>query len=111
MKRDLEEKTIISKTVFEGKVIRLQVDDVQLPNGNISKREIVKHPGAVAIMAVTDENKMVFVRQFRKPLEKTILEIPAGKLEAGEDPLACAVRELEEETGYKAGEVKHVVSF
>ncbi|SEN21208.1 ADP-ribose pyrophosphatase [Lihuaxuella thermophila] len=107
----LEEKTIKSETIFEGRVVRLQIDQVELPNGETSTREIVKHPGAVSVMAVTNENKLVLVRQFRKPLEKTILEIPAGKLESGEDPIDCAFRELEEETGYRAAEMQHVYSF
>lgn len=107
---ELEEKTIRSKNIFEGRIIRVQLDEVELPNGNISTRELVKHPGAVAIMAITEEDKMVFVRQYRKPLEKTILELPAGKLEPGENPAVCATRELEEETGYRADEINHVVS-
>ncbi|MDC7286079.1 NUDIX hydrolase, partial [Bifidobacterium thermophilum] len=81
-------------------VISLQIEDVELPNGKTSKREIIKHPGAVAVLALTDDNKIVMVEQYRKALEKTIVEIPAGKLEKGEDPLECAKRELEEETGY-----------
>lgn len=111
MKQDLEEKTIATQKIFTGKVIDLQVDDVRLPNGNVSKREIVKHPGAVAVMALTEENKLVLVRQFRKALEKTILEIPAGKLEKHEEPMDSAYRELEEETGYQACKLEKVVSF
>lgn len=111
MKKNLEEKTIATQKIFTGKVIDLQVDDVLLPNGNVSKREIVKHPGAVAVMALTEEEKIVLVRQFRKALEKTILEIPAGKLEKGEEPLDSAHRELEEETGYQARKLEKVVSF
>ncbi|MDN4594118.1 NUDIX domain-containing protein [Polycladomyces subterraneus] len=107
----LEEKTIKSQTIYEGNIIRLQVDQVTLPDGRTSQREIVKHPGAVAVVAITDEKKLVLVRQFRKPLEKTILEIPAGKLEPGEDPRVCAFRELEEETGYRAEEMTPLVSF
>lgn len=106
-----QEKTVKSERIFEGKVITLQVDEVELPNGNLSKREIVRHPGAVAVIAVTPEEKMVLVRQFRKPLEKTILEIPAGKLEKGEEPIDCARRELTEETGYQAMSMEHVSSF
>jgi ADP-ribose pyrophosphatase len=106
----LEEKTISSRTIFEGRVIRLQVDEISLPDGRTSTREIVKHPGAVCVMAVTEEGKMVLVRQYRKPLEKTTLEIPAGKLDPGENPADCAARELEEETGLRARELKHVVS-
>jgi ADP-ribose pyrophosphatase len=109
--RDLTEKTISTQTIYEGRMIRLQLDQVLLPDGSTSQREIVKHPGAVAILAVTDEQKLVLVRQFRKPIEKTILEIPAGKLEKGEEPHLCARRELEEETGYKAKEIRHLYSF
>ncbi|BCU81669.1 ADP-ribose pyrophosphatase [Polycladomyces abyssicola] len=107
----LEEKTIKSQTIYEGNIIRLQLDQVTLPDGRTSQREIVKHPGAVAVVAITDEKKLVLVRQFRKPLEKTILEIPAGKLEPGEDPRVCAFRELKEETGYRAEEMTPLVSF
>ena len=80
----LEEKTISSEKIFSGKVISLQVDEVELPNGKTAKRELIKHPGAVAIIAITDENKIVMVEQYRKALEQTIIEIPAGKLESGE---------------------------
>ncbi|SFS92408.1 NUDIX hydrolase [Marininema halotolerans] len=106
-----EEKTIQSETIFKGKVIHVQVDTVELPNGNTSTRELVKHAGAVAVMAITEANRMVLVRQYRKPLEKTILEIPAGKLEPGEEPDHCARREMEEETGYHAASLKQVRAF
>lgn len=82
----LEEKTLKTEKIFDGRIIRLQVEEVELPNGQLSKREVVKHPGAVAILALTDEGKMVMVEQYRKALEKTIIEIPAGKLEGNEDP-------------------------
>ncbi|MFE8695577.1 NUDIX hydrolase [Cytobacillus sp. FJAT-53684] len=107
----LEEKTIKTEKIFSGKVISLQVEEVELPNGNISKREIIKHPGAVAILALTDENRIVMVEQYRKALERTIIEIPAGKLELNEDPEACAKRELEEETGYGCKEMEWLISF
>ncbi|WP_251551269.1 NUDIX hydrolase [Neobacillus muris] len=107
----LEEKTISSEEIFSGRVISLHVQEVELPNGNHSKREIIKHPGAVAILAVTDDNKILMVEQFRKALEKTIVEIPAGKLEKGEDPAECARRELEEETGYECKSLERIASF
>jgi ADP-ribose pyrophosphatase len=107
----LEEKTIKTEHIFSGRVISLQVDDVELPDGKISKREIIKHPGAVAIIAVTNENKIVMVEQFRKALERNIVEIPAGKLEKGEKPEVCAARELEEETGYTCETLELVTSF
>lgn len=107
----LEEKTIKTEKIFTGKVISLQVEDVELPNGKTSKREIIKHPGAVAVLAVTEENKIVMVEQYRKALDKIIAEIPAGKLEEGEEPSVCAERELEEETGYGCTEMEWLISF
>lgn len=80
------EKTTKTKPIFKGKVVQLQVDDVELPNGKMAKREIIRHPGAVAVIPVTKEGKIVFVKQYRKPLEKVLIEIPAGKLESGEAP-------------------------
>ncbi|MGC5324461.1 NUDIX domain-containing protein [Brevibacillus sp. SYSU BS000544] len=107
----LYEKTISSEQIYDGKIIKLKVDTVQLPNGHTAKREIVTHQGAVAVLPLTSDGKMIAVRQFRKPLEKTIVEIPAGKLEIGEEPIVCAVRELEEETGFKARQLEHHSSF
>ncbi|GEN31870.1 ADP-ribose pyrophosphatase [Cerasibacillus quisquiliarum] len=109
--RKFEEKTIKTEHIFQGKVVQLQVDDVELPNGQYSKREIIKHPGAVAVIAVTPDKKIVFVEQYRKPLEKSLVEIPAGKLERNEEPLTTARRELEEETGYTTKELTLVTSF
>jgi ADP-ribose pyrophosphatase len=109
--KNLEEKTLSTEQIYKGRIINLQVDQVTLPNGETSYREIVKHPGAVAIMAITTENKLVLVRQFRKALEKTIYEIPAGKLELGENPATCALRELEEETGYLAEKLEKLGGF
>jgi ADP-ribose pyrophosphatase len=108
---NLEEKTLHNEEIFSGKVISLHLQDVELPNGKQSKREIVKHPGAVAILAVTDDQKIVMVEQYRKALERTIVEIPAGKLEKGEEPSLCAMRELEEETGYVCENLELLLSF
>ena len=105
------EKTIHSQPIYHGKVISLKVDDVTLPNGETSKREIVNHPGAVAVIAITEEGKLVVVEQYRKALERSIIEIPAGKLEPGELPEVTAVRELEEETGYGCKELTYLQSF
>lgn len=107
----LEEKTIKTEQIFSGRIVSLQVDDVELPNGKTSKREIIRHQGAVAIIAVTDDQKLVLVEQYRKPLERTIVEIPAGLLEKGEEPSHCAKRELEEETGYDCSSLEWVTSF
>ena len=109
--KKFEEKTIRSEAIFNGKVISLQVDDVLLPNGKEGKREIIKHPGAVAVIALTKDHKLVVVEQYRKALERSIIEIPAGKLEAGEEPAVTARRELEEETGYGCHELTFLQSF
>ena len=109
--KKFEEKTIRSKEIYNGKVISLKIDDVMLPNGKEGKREIVNHPGAVAVIAITDEGKLVVVEQYRKALERSIIEIPAGKLEPGEEPATTAVRELEEETGYGCKELTYLQSF
>ncbi|MFC4411014.1 NUDIX hydrolase [Chungangia koreensis] len=109
--KKFEEKTIGTEHIFKGKVISLQVDEVVLPNGNHSKREIVKHPGAVAIIPITDHGTMILVEQYRKALERSIIEIPAGKLEQGEKPEMTALRELEEETGLGCKELTHITSF
>ncbi|MGE8204406.1 NUDIX hydrolase [Heyndrickxia sp. NPDC080065] len=105
------EKTLSTEKIFDGKVIRLQVDDVELPDGKTSKREIVKHPGAVAVLALTSENKIILVEQYRKPMDRALVEIPAGKLEPGEEPELTARRELEEETGYDCEGLEHIISF
>ncbi|MGC6770132.1 NUDIX hydrolase [Enterococcus sp. LJL128] len=101
---DFEEKTITRQEIFKGHIIEVVVDDVRLPDGSTGKRELVFHPGGVAVIPITADNKMVMVKQFRKPLEKVILEIPAGKIDPGEQnhPIETAKRELEEETAYRA---------
>ncbi|HWK23730.1 MAG TPA: NUDIX hydrolase [Ureibacillus sp.] len=109
--KKFEEKSLRSKSIYQGKVISLKVDDVLLPNGKESKREIVNHPGAVAIIAITAEGKLVLVEQYRKALERSIIEIPAGKLEPGEKPEYTARRELEEETGYGCHSLEYLQSF
>ena len=107
----LYEKTLHSETIYEGRIIDVRVEDVQLPNGKQSKRELIDHPGAVAIIAQTPDDKILAVRQYRKALGKAIVEIPAGKLEQGEEPELTAVRELEEETGYTCEKLEKVISF
>ncbi|UQZ77008.1 ADP-ribose pyrophosphatase [Niallia circulans] len=107
----LEEKTLKTEHIYSGRIIQVQVDEVELPNGKTSTRELVKHPGAVAVIAITDDNKLVMVEQYRKPLEKVIVEIPAGKLEKDEEAALCARRELEEETGYECESLELVSSF
>lgn len=106
-----EEKTIRTKEIFNGKIIRLHVDDVRLPDGKEAKRELIKHPGAVCVIAITNEKKIILVEQYRKALERPLVEVPAGKLEPGEDPAVCAARELEEETGWRPAHMRAVQSF
>lgn len=107
----LYEKTLHSETIYEGRIINVRVEDVELPNGKNSKRELIDHPGAVAVIAITPDNKVLAVRQYRKALKKAIVEIPAGKLEPGEKPEVTAVRELEEETGYTCESLDKIISF
>ncbi|MBM7701645.1 NUDIX hydrolase [Metabacillus iocasae] len=109
--KHLIEKTLSSKRIFQGRVIDLYHEEVELPNGKTSKREIVKHPGAVAVIAMTDDHKMVMVKQYRKAMDRILVEIPAGKLEQGEEPIETAKRELEEETGYTCDSLRHIISF
>lgn len=99
---DLTEKTLKCNKIYQGKILELEELLVALPNGKTAKREIVRHSGAVAIIAYKDKNTVLLVEQYRKAIEKTILEVPAGKIEKGEDVLLCGMRELEEETGYKS---------
>lgn len=98
----LEEKTTDIKNVYDGKVLKLELHTVELCNGNNSMREIIRHRGGVAIIPITDKNEIYLVRQYRKPYEQEILEVPAGKLEKDEKPECCAIRELKEETGLTA---------
>lgn len=96
---DLTEKTLSSKSVFDGRILHITLDEVELPNGKKSKREVVNHPGGVAVAALDGDNNLLFVRQFRYPYKEIVLELPAGKLEKGSTPLENGKRELLEETG------------
>jgi ADP-ribose pyrophosphatase len=107
----MEEKATSSRRVYDGRVIKLDVLDVTLPNGQASQREIVKHPGAVAVVALDDERNILLVRQWRMAAERIMLEVPAGTLKPNEDPLVCADRELQEETGCKAGRFERLGAF
>jgi ADP-ribose pyrophosphatase len=106
-----EEKTLSSQKIYEGKIISLRLEEVELPDGNRAKRELVQHPGAVALIPITNEGKIILVKQYRKSLNRSLIEIPAGRIEVGEDPKITALRELEEETGYGAREVTYIQSF
>ena len=96
----MEEQILRSETIYNGRLVNLQRHTVRLPNGKESQREVIQHPGAVAIVALDEQNRILLVRQFRLPAGQILLEVPAGTLESGEDPLDCARRELREETGY-----------
>jgi ADP-ribose pyrophosphatase len=102
----MHEKTIHAETAFEGKLVRLDVLDVELECGKRAVREIVKHPGATAILAQLPDERFVLVKQYRKAVESELLEVVAGILDPGEDPETCARRELKEETGYDAASLQ-----
>ena len=109
---DLIETKISSENIYDGTLLHVKKDKVELPNGDISYREWIKHPGASAVIPVTDNNEIILVRQYRYPIQALTMEIPAGKLDvAGEDPLECAKRELEEETGYSAQEYQFLTKL
>lgn len=96
---ELTEKTLSSKSVFDGKILHITLDEVELPDGRKSKREVVNHSGGVSVVALDDNNNLLFVKQFRYPYKEVVLELPAGKLEKGSSPLENGKRELLEETG------------
>ena len=102
---ELNEKTLSSQNIFDGRILHVTLDEVELPDGSKSQREIVNHPGGVAVVAIDEDNNLLFVKQFRYPYKEVVLELPAGKLEKGEDPLKAGIRELEEECGVVADEV------
>lgn len=102
---ELMEKTVESKTLFEGHIVTLKLDRAQLPNGSLASREVVEHPGGVAVLPLDAEGRVIMVRQYRYPLHNILLELPAGKLEKGEDHRVCGIRELQEEVGITADEV------
>ena len=105
------EPTIRSRRIFEGKILSVRVDTVELPQGRTSTREIVEHGPAVAIVPLDDNMNVLLVRQYRKAVDQVLLEVPAGRMEDGEEPEACARRELEEETGYSANRWERLGRF
>jgi ADP-ribose pyrophosphatase len=107
----IEEKTLSSEMLYRGAILNLRRDEVTVKDGRVSRREIVEHGGGVVILGVTDAGRIPMIRQYRKAAEKVMFELPAGKLEKGEDPLAAAHREFREETGYTAAALRHVSSF
>lgn len=105
---ELFEKQVASKRIFDGKVVKLFVDDIELPNGKGAFREVVRHPGAVCVIPITDDGEVIMVKQFRYPFSSVLLEIPAGKLEPNEDPFDAVKRELEEESGVVAENIEFI---
>lgn len=104
-------ETLSSRRGFDGAWIHVRVDQVRLPSGRIATRETVEHPGSVAIVGVTTDGMALMLRQSHHPIQRTLLGLPAGTLEPGETPEACARRELEEETGYRAGTLTQLAAF
>ena len=98
-----------SNRIFDGGFLHIDEVELEMPNGDVVTHEVLRHPGAVAIIAVNEAGQVLLVRQWRTTLERVTLEIPAGKLEPGEDPQDCALRELQEETGYTAGSIRYLI--
>ena len=103
---ELTEKTLSSQTMFDGRIIHVRRDVIELPNGKEAFREVVDHPGGVCVLALDGEDRVLIVSQYRYPYNKVLRELPAGKLERGEDPREAAIRELKEETGAEAGDFR-----
>ena len=108
---DYTEKTVSSKEIYKGRIIYVKEDTVELPNGTIAGRELVLHNGGVGVIALDDDKNVLMVSQYRKPYDEMVLEVPAGKLEKGEDPKSAGIRELQEETGYQAKNVEYIGKY
>ncbi|MFN8447424.1 MAG: NUDIX hydrolase [Anaerolineae bacterium] len=102
----MKETTLRTERIYSGRIVKLDVIDVRLPDGKETTREIIRHPGAVALVALDAEQRVLLVRQYRNAADRILLEIPAGTLHPDEAPLACAERELQEETGYRPGKLE-----
>ena len=110
-KKNPETNLVRHEVLYRGKVVDLQVDIIRMPSGREVVREVVKHPGGVVAIPVLDNGRLLLIRQFRYPLQKYILEFPAGKLDSGQSPLDTMLRELEEETGFRAASLHYEFSF
>lgn len=111
MKRVLDETKIASETVWRGSFLEVHRDRVRLPNGSEGTREYIKHPGASAVVPLMPDGRVLVISQFRYPAGRTFIEIPAGKIDAGEAAEQTAVRELVEETGWRAGQIAHLTTI
>ena len=109
--QDLTEKQLSTSNVYDGRLLHVREDQVALPNGNTATREYIVHPGAVVVVPLLDNGDVLMVRQFRYPLNREFHELPAGKIDPGEDVLACGQRELLEETGYAAQDWKFLTTI
>ena len=108
---ELHEKILSEEPAWRGKILDVRKLEVELPNGRRTGRDIVRHPGASAVVALTHSGKIVLVRQYRTALDRVTVEIPAGKLDPGEDPVECAKRELHEETGFRPGRIRYLTTI
>jgi len=107
----MDEKIIATKAIYDGRLVKLDVHDIELPDGRRSQREVIRHPGAVAIVPLDAQQQVFLVRQYRIAADQITLEVPAGTLEPGELPLTCAERELQEEIGYRATSLEPLGGF
>lgn len=108
---DLTETTVSSQNIYDGELLHVRADQARLPDGKVAVREYIKHPGAVVIIPLLENGELVLERQHRYPLHKDFFELPAGKIDNGEDPLLCAQRELLEETGYTAKNWRYIATL
>jgi ADP-ribose pyrophosphatase len=108
---ELKESTVSSETVYDGTFLDVRKDIVNLPDGNTSTREWINHPGAACIIPIMPDGKLALIKQYRYPVQSTMIELPAGKLDVGEKPEVCAIRELEEEIGYLADKLTFVTKI
>jgi len=107
----VSEKTLSSQQIYDGRILKLRLDTVKLPSGRVTKREIVEHDDSIAIVAIDGDDNVLLVKQYRKAVEKEVLEIPAGGIEPGEEPVAAVKRELREETGFLPQRVERIGGF